>query len=251
MTSLTRIQGDMQAYLLRGERDVEAHVTGTQRVPIETRLGIYRHAYSARLVEALRANHPAMVKLLGQAQFDELGYAYVASHDSHSFSVRHYGHEFFMVMPTDFLKELGRWEWTIAEVFDAADAPPITAASLTSIAPEEWSELSFGFHPSMRRLTLSTNAPRVWKALTEGKEPPTPGNLEATTWLLWRQDLRTFYRSLGADEATMLDGAIHGTAFGDLCTGLCVHCTEDEAPARAAGFLRQWIESGLIGEVHR
>lgn len=249
MTSLARVQGAMQAFLLRGDRDVETQVVGTQRVPIETRLEIYRHAYGARLVEALGANYPAMAKLLGDAQFEELAYAYVASHDSHAFSVRQYGHEFSNAMPTDFLQELARWEWTIADVFDGADATPVTAASLTSIAPEEWSELRFGFHPSTRQLKLSTNAPQVWKELTADTEPPAPATLEATTWLLWRHELRTFYRSLGRDEAQMLDGATHGTSFGDLCTTLCVHCTEDEAPARAAGFLRQWIESGLIVEV--
>jgi hypothetical protein len=251
MTSLARIQGDMQSFLLRGDRDVEAQVVGTQRVPLETRLDIYRHAYGARLVEALRAHYPAMAKLLGDAQFDELGHAYVASHDSHSFSVRQYGKDFSSGMPTDFLQELARWEWTIADVFDAADATPVTVAALVGIEPEEWSELRFGFHPSTRQLTLSTNAPQVWKALTDDQEPPAPATLEATTWLLWRHDLRTFYRSLGKEEAQMLDGSIHGTGFGDLCTNLCVHCTEDEAPARAAGFLRQWIESGLIVETHR
>ena len=251
MKSLTRIQDDMQAFLLRGDRDVEAQVVGTQRVPVETRLGIYRHAYAARLVDALRANYPAMAKLLGEAQFDELGHAYVASHDSHSFSVRQYGNEFSSAMPTDFLQELARWEWTIADVFDAADAAPVTAASLVGIAPEEWSDLGFSFHPSTRPLTLATNAPQVWKALTDDAGPPAPASLEATTWLLWRHELRTFYRSLGKDEAQMLDGAIKGTGFGDLCARLCVHCTEDEAPARAAGFLRQWIESGLIVAVHR
>jgi hypothetical protein len=251
MKSLTRIQEDMQAFLLRGDRDVEAQVVGTQRVPVETRLGIYRHAYAARLVDALRANYPAMAKLLGEGQFDELGHAYVASHDSHFFSVRQYGNEFSSAMPTDFLQELARWEWTIADVFDAADAAPVMAASLVGIAPEQWSDLHFSFHPSARRLTLVTNAPQVWKALTDDAEPPAPASLEATTWLLWRHELRTFYRSLGKDEAQMLDGAVDGTGFGDLCARLCVHCTEDEAPARAAGFLRQWIESGLIVAVHR
>jgi hypothetical protein len=250
MTSLARIQGDMQAFLLRGDRNIEAQVVGTQRVPIETRLEIYRHAYGARLVEALGANYPAMAKLLGTAQFEELAYAYVASHDSRSFSVRQYGDELSKIVPTDFLHELACWEWMIAEVFDAADAGPLTAAALVDIAPEAWSELRFGFHPTTRRLTLSTNAPQVWKALTDGTPPPALASVQATTWLLWRHELRTFYRSLDKDEAQMLDGAIQGTSFGDLCANLCVHCTEDEAPARAAGFLRQWIESGMIVEVH-
>jgi hypothetical protein len=31
-----------------------------------------------------------------------------------------------------------------------------------------------------------------------------------------------------------------------MCAVMCAHFPEDEAPAEAAGFLRGWIESGMI-----
>jgi len=250
MSTLSQTQGDLQEFLLRGDASVEAHVVGTERVPIATRLGIYRHAYRARLIDALRANYPALAKLLGDERFARLGAAYVDAHDSHFSSIRHYGDALAASVATPFLAELAQWEWTIADVFDAADAVPVTVATLASIAPEEWSELCFAFHPSTRRLSLTSNATQVWKALTGDAEPPTPRtDVEPTAWLLWRQDLRTLYRSASAAEAQMIDGAITGRSFGELCTDLCVHCTEDEAPARAASFLREWVESGLIVDV--
>jgi hypothetical protein len=252
MTSLSRVQGDMQEFLLRGDPSVEAHVVGTERVSVATRLGIYHHAYRARLVEALCANYPAMVRLLGAEQFAQLGATYIDARDSRTFSVRHYGDELSTFVKTPFLVDLARWEWTIAEVFDAADATPLSVKSLASIPPEGWSDIRLGFHPSMRRLSLSSNAVQVWKALTSDAEPPEPrSDVEPTTWLLWRQDLKTLYRSLSVPEAQMVGGAVAGRSFGDLCSDLCVHCTEDEAPARAAGFLREWVESGLIVEVRR
>ena len=38
MSRLPQIQGDFQSYLLRGDPAIEAHVVGTERVPIATRL---------------------------------------------------------------------------------------------------------------------------------------------------------------------------------------------------------------------
>jgi hypothetical protein len=252
MSALIRTQEALQAFLLRGDESVKAQVVGTERVPIETRLGIYHHAYRVRLVEALCANYPALAKLLGAEQFAHLAVTYIDANDSRSFSIRHYGDALASFVQTSFLADLARWEWTIADVFDAADAVPVSVASLAGIAPEDWSDLHFGFHPSTRRLALASNAVHVWKAVTADSEPPTPSSdVEPTTWLLWRQEVRTLYRSLGASEAQMIDGAIGGGRFGELCTDLCLHCTEQEAPARAAGYLRSWVESGLIVEVRR
>ena len=91
MSTLARVQGDFQDYLLRGSERVEAHVLGSARVPVATRLGIYAGAYGSRLAEALAANYPALAKLLGEADFQALAAAYVRTHDSPFFSIRYYG----------------------------------------------------------------------------------------------------------------------------------------------------------------
>jgi len=65
-------------------------------------------------------------------------------------------------------------------------------------------------------------------------------------WLLWRQDLRTYFRSLQPAEVAALEAARAGQSFGELCAVLSEEIGEAEAPAKAAGFLKDWIESGLI-----
>ena len=47
MSTLAGVQGDFQEYLLRGGAAIEAHVVGTERVPVATRLGIYGGAYGS------------------------------------------------------------------------------------------------------------------------------------------------------------------------------------------------------------
>ena len=253
-TSLAHIQESFQRFLLDGDPAIEAHVVDTKRVPAATRLGIYSNAYRLRLIEALQANYPALATLLGDAEFGTLGTAYIKANPSHFFSIRYYGHRLadFLAQHASYasapvLADLARWEWAMTEAFDAADAAPIAADALAGVPPEEWAVLQFDWHPSVRRLDLAWNAPQIWKALTSGSERPQAAvQPEPVPWLLWRRDLQIFFRSLEPVEAAALDAVRGGRTFGELCESLCAHVGEEAAPAQAARFLREWIESGLI-----
>jgi putative DNA-binding protein len=255
MSQLARIQEDFQEHLLRCSDAVEAHVFGTRRVPLATRLGIYAGAYRSRLADALVSNYPALAKLLGE-DFDALASAYVSAHDSAHFSIRYYGDQLerFLASDADYagapvLAELARWEWTMGGVFDAADAAALAPEALSRVAPERWAQLRLRCHPSVRRLALSWNVPQIWQALTDEAERPQASLNEAPLeWLLWRQGLSTYFRSLSATEAAALDAARRGWPFGELCELLCEELGEAQAPAHAATLLRTWLASGLICE---
>ncbi|HSY05476.1 MAG TPA: DNA-binding domain-containing protein [Steroidobacteraceae bacterium] len=254
MSALTRVQGDFQDYLLRGERAIETHVLGTARVPVATRLGIYGAAYRSRLAEALASNFPALAQLLGPEDFATLAAGYVQSHDSPYFSIRYYGSDLpqFLATHADYaavpvLAELAHWEWAMAETFDAADAAPLTHDALAHIAPGAWAQLRFRWHPSVRRLDLSWNVPQLWQALTDGSERPAADLSSAPiAWLLWREQLGTYFRSLPPEEAAVLDAALRGWPFGELCESLCAELGATAAPARAAAVLSSWVAAGLI-----
>jgi hypothetical protein len=254
VAKLGQVLEDFQAHVLHGDPGIEQHVRGTERVPVATRLAIYRDAYGARLIEALATAYPVLAELLGEHDFDELGAAYVQAHDSPFFSIRHYGHElpgFLATHPryaaAPVLSELARWEWTLAEVFDAADGEPIDADTLAQIPPESWAELRFTWHPALRRLQLAWNAPQIWKAASSGDERPAPRLEPAPVeWLLWRCNLKTYFRSLSTAESAALDAARHDGSFGELCELLSRYVEAAQAPAQAAAFLRTWLAAGLI-----
>ncbi len=254
VSDLARIQGEFQEYLLRGTRAIEARVAGSASFALETRLGIYAGAYGSRLIDALESSYPALAALLGEQDFQALGAEYVRAHDSPYFSIRNYGDALEEFLRTDagyadvpLLAELARFEWTLGAVFDAADAEPLTAAALARVAPADWAELRFTFHPSVRRVALAWNAPQLWKALTEGGERPQLELAAAPVeWLAWRQDLRTWFRSLAAAEAAALDAARAGRGFGELCELLAATHGAHQAPAEAAALLAVWLGAGLI-----
>jgi hypothetical protein len=261
VSRLPEIQEAFQHFLLEGKAEISAHVLGTNRVPVETRLGIYGDAYKARLSEALEASFPVLAQLLGEHDFQELASRYVSGHESTFFSIRYYGDrmaEFLATHPqyakAPLLCELARWEWAMAEAFDAADADPIGPEAFGQISPEEWEQLRFEWHPSVQVLHLEWNVPQIWKTVTEGPADETPSEgteplLEPSSWLIWRRDLQIFFRPLVPMEAVSIEASRAGQSFGELCMALCEHLEETESSRQAAGFLRGWVESGLISSI--
>jgi hypothetical protein len=254
VSALANLQTEFQDYLLRGQRAVEAQVVGSARVPVATRLAIYGNAYSSRLVEALATNFPALAALLGEADFERLAADYVRTHDSRFFSIRYYGDELerFLATHADYaeapvLAELARWEWTLGGVFDAPDAAALGRAALAGVPPAQWAQLRFAWHPSVRRVALSWNVPQLWQALTAGSErPPATLSAQPLEWLLWREQVSSYFRSLPHPESVALDAALRGRSFGELCELLAAELGEQAASAQAATLLGGWIDAGLI-----
>ncbi len=256
--SLAAIQALLQAHVLEGERAIEPHVIGTSLQDVAARLEIYSSAYRARLTEALASNYPALAKLLGTHDFGTLADIYIAAHVSRRPSIRYYGdalpeflatHSRYRDVPL--LVELASWEWSMTEVFDAADASAIGIETLARVPPGEWAELRFTFHPAVRQLDLSWNVPPLWKALTSDQPRPAPELApEPRAWLQWRGGVQVLFRSLDAVEALALRAVIGGRSFGEMCTGICDLIGETEAPVRAAAHLRGWVDAGLITGIH-
>jgi hypothetical protein len=258
VTRLTQLQDAFQSFLLHGDGSIHSDVVGTARVPVETRLGIYGDGYRLRLIEALQVSFPVLANLLGEADFQTLAARYVSAHESSFFSIRYYGDRLAQFLATDpdyssapLLSELAGWEWAMAAVFDAADAEPVGIGAFAALAPEDWARLSFGCSPSVQVLELEWNVPALWKAVTEDTAHPEPTlAAKPVSWLLWRSDLQIYFRVLADEEAAVLAGAGAGQTFGELCELLCAHFEEHEASVHAAGFLRGWVESGLIVSTH-
>ena len=236
MSRLSKTQDAFQQFLLCGDSTIDSHVVG--------RLFIYGDAYRLRLIEALEHSFPVLRQLLGEAEFQAMAAKYVAAHESTYFNIRWYGENFLADGPP-LLAEMARWEWAMAHAFDAADADPLLTSDLAEVAPEEWAELRFDWSPSVQVLVLEWNVPQLWKAVTEGGERPEP-SLEPATYLIWRRELQIYFRPLSPEEAAAVAASLAGHSFGELCVLLCEHLDESEASQHAAGYLRGWVESGLL-----
>jgi len=255
---LRELQLDMQRHLLGEESRVTSAIVDAPPLPAADRLAIYRNAYQVRLIDALHETYPVLHGLLGDEAWVELGQAYVAAHPSVFRSIRWYGRELpeYLAASAPFsdapiLAEVALLEWTLAEVFDAADAQALARAALSAVEPSAWGSLRLGFHPSLRRLSLSWNSTAVWKAMSQEETPPRPEMGPAPmAWLLWRQNLQNYFRSMTAIESTALDSALRGRNFAQICEDLGAFLPQDEIPAAAASLLGAWADSGIIVKVY-
>ena len=255
MSALAGLQRDLQRHVLSGDAAIVNAVNDTPAVPVATRLNIYSNAYRIRLADALAANMPRLKELLGEEQFGAVAGAYVDAHPSRFASIRWFGDRLARVLAQShpsqpWLAELARWEWALAASFDATDASAVGVECLAAIAPGDWAELRLQFHPSVQYLELATNAQALFKALSEEQQPPQPAVLASPQpWLLWRQDLKTQYRSLDAAESAGLRVTLARGTFGAMCEVLCEWHDADEVPLAAAGMLKRWIVEELLVRV--
>jgi hypothetical protein len=251
---LRQLQREMQEGLLGEERAIEAHIADTPPLTKEARLGIYRHAYATRLIEALREYYPVLHQILGDEDFAALGSAFVRAHPSVHRSIRWYGREVaaFLRLEPPFaeqpiLAEIACFEWRLADSFDSADEGILDRGALASVEPAEWAHLTFRFHPSVQRLSFEWNTVAVWKAMSAEEAPPAPErSAEAVEWLIWRRELENYFRSLDSVEATALDAALQGRSFAEVCGALALEVPDDEVPLRAASLIATWLDGGLL-----
>lgn len=249
------LAGQQQAFAALLTGDGEPAATGLLRrlTGQPPRIDVYRHAYRARLVEALRSNFPVLHRVLGDEAFAELALAYLARQPSRQPSIRWFGHALPAwlaahpgALPHPALADLAAMEWALGTSFDAADAAPLAFAELAARTPEAWPEARFAGHPSVALLTLGWAVEPIWQALTEDEDAATgePQSLEHRL-LVWRQGLETRWRSLPADEAALLAACLSGEPFMALC-GQAAQARGDAAPAWVASALRRWVDDGLL-----
>ncbi len=253
--SLGDLQRAFQDYLLVTSDAFQAAVRDTQKADRITLLDVYRDGYALRLIEALTTDYPGLVAMAGPADFDHVARAYIATHPSRHPSVRWFGRGLadFMATTAPYSAapaavEMVRFEWALGEAFDSPDVTPIAADALMALPPDAWETLSFTTLPSLRRSTFEYEVAQAWQRRDEVE----PGNLEVAraeapvTWAIWRPERVSNFRSLDPDEALMLAALVAGRSFPELCEAVAPLTGDDQAPARAAGLLRAFVEGGMI-----
>lgn len=254
---LARLQEDFQSYLLLHDPRMTEQVIGTVKASAGERLTIYSNAYRLRLLEALETDFLTLHSLVGDAEFDRLGRAYIEAHPSEHPSLRWFGRNmsvFLREIPPyaaqPVLAEIAAFEWAQGEVFDVEDKASIDIEQIGALAPDAWPIMRLTFHPSVRRMALDWNTVAIWSAIDKQESPPAPERTASPIlWLLWRSDLRIHWRSLGADEAWAIDAGFEGGNFGEICAGLCNWVEESSVAFHAAGMLKRWVVDGLIARV--
>jgi hypothetical protein len=151
MSTLARFQEDFASALFRA--DSAAHETW-QAQPA---FAVYRNTVMKGCIDALEANYPSVLRLVGRDWFRSACALYVESQPPSDGALLHYGQAFADFLqrfePADeltYLPDVARLDryWTEAHV--AADGATVDAAQLASLSPQELAACRLAPHPAAR-----------------------------------------------------------------------------------------------------
>jgi hypothetical protein len=255
--NLKQLQQNFKNHLFNQDSLITQHIVSDQ-LSSEFRLGLYANAYTTRLVEVLEGDYPVLQTLMGEDAFLELCHAYIHTHPSTYPSLRWFGQhlaEFVKQCRPDtdeaYLAELATFEWVLVDAFNASDQPAVGENEVARIPPDKWPVLSFEFHPSVHSFQYQWNVLPVWQSHKQRKALPSPEKLpQLQTCLVWRQDLKTLFRTLEPDEARLFAAANQGDNFSQLCEILSEWMQDaEQIPLRAVSLLKAWISQELVADI--
>lgn len=253
--SLAELQARFQAAVVDGADEVLALIPPNSRTTNAVLLGVYRHAYAARLVEVVRSAYPILAGRMGAEAFERMARRYVALYPSRHANARWYASDVpellaqgeFQASPD--LHEIAQLERQLDLAFDAADAPVLDLAALAQHPPETWGQLVFVPHPSVALLMLQTNAFDIWRAMRAGNTPPQLLHLpQRRAYLVCRSEGTPTIRLLEDEERMLWMEAAGGKSFGGLAEMAATYDEPDTAALRVAQYLNGWLSSGLISK---
>jgi hypothetical protein len=252
MISLQEMQQEFLGYLLDESRTgIVEQVVSTPQRPAQKRLHYYANGYRLRLKEVLRSDYERLHAYVGDELFEQLMDVYIDRYPSRYTSLRDYGqHMLGLVLtmePFEQLPEVAeitRVEQAFNHSFDALDRDPVTWQQFAQLEPEAWPGLKFEFHGSVQLIAQRYNSFDIWQALSREQVPPEKSQQQAV-WVIWRQELVSRYRSLDEIEQCVLETAISGEDFAQVCENLLPLCG-DETAQQAIACLQQLTHDGMI-----
>jgi hypothetical protein len=250
--------------------DVEQVISPSQQQSSVERLEIYAQAYFARLSECLRAEFPMTVEAIGEELFDEFAVEYLQRYPSQSYTLDHLGANFARFLsetrPTagdedtdqdthawlDFLPDLARLEWNLAEVFDGPGAEqlaPLGHDALSAIPPECWSDIRLVPVPCLRIVAFDFPIDDYYRGL-RAKQSPLPPARSATWLAITRRDYVVRHYPLSATEAALLTNLVAGLPLGESIERAAPTDGDlDRFAVQLRGWFQHWSAEGFFQRV--
>lgn len=147
--------------------------------PSDGGLAIYHHHRRANFANALALSFPVLERLVGETFFRRLAEDHQQRHPSRSGDLHPSGatlpdtlRERWPEGDYAFLADVAALEWAWQHAFVAADATPLAADDLTSIATERWPALRFALHPSLTLLESRWPIFTLWERHRDRTQEP-------------------------------------------------------------------------------
>jgi hypothetical protein len=164
-----RLEG-FAAALMDPALAVPPGLVGPDGEPSPRRFAVYRNNVIVGLVGALKANYPAVCRIVGEEFFDAMARVFVVSEPPNSPILLDYGAGFadFIwgfepVADLPYLADVARLERAWLESYHAPEAKPLGPDALAAIPGDEVAGLTLSLHPSLRQVWSKFPVLTIWR----------------------------------------------------------------------------------------
>lgn len=233
-------------------------VRSDARLDATARLDVYADMYFYRLRDCLAEDYPKLAAWLGEARFHNLVTDFLLAHPPAHFSLRELGRPLAPFLETHALAEefpgsadLARLEWARADVFDAADAAPLSREHLLehgATAPEIFRVKRIA---ALRLLRVAAGTLPLWRQLESGVAAADAPRGAPHGVLVWRRNETILHRSLAPDEDAWLRAlGPQGATLAELGERALAEqpggATPEAAARRLSERLGLWAQDGIL-----
>lgn len=227
------------------------------RLVAQPGFAVYRNTVMKGCIDALQANYPAVVRLMGEAWFRAAAALYVPAHLPRRPSLLDYGHDFADFLATfepaaeyAWLPDVARLERFWTEAHGAADALPLPPAAIAGMPPARLAVTALAPHPTARWVWFADHpCVTIWsrnRILDELATAPT----EESPKIDWHAEGVLITRPRGHVQWAPLSQS--GYAFLDACArggtlaDAAIAALDADAGADLAALMAQLLEAGAF-----
>jgi hypothetical protein len=209
----------------------------------------------------LTEDYPGLRGLVGAEVFDALLRAYLTAHPPRTPSLRDLGADLasfaegwpgFPVEAREAALEMLAYEQRFIDLFDGADAPPLDANKLASVAEDAWERARLVLHPLLARLRLAYPMHLYRLAAVDAETPPPFPERRAVWLVLYRRDRVIQYDEVDPAALALLDALATGEPLGPACERVSATLSAEDRERFAASigpWFQDWTAKGWIVDV--
>ena len=245
---------DMQEAILSGDGHMmrpEERIVPKPDFSPEEQIQSYINGYRYRLFDIVYEDYPALIKAMGQEEFNELLDKYIEDTPSQHFNVARYIDKFpeyvrEHVQP--FLYELAVLETAISRIFDFDETKVLSQGDIEGLTPESFMTQHLYPRKAMKLFAFSYPVNAYYEQYLKGDNPDTPEKSSSYVAVfrhndeMWRLDLQE-------QEYMVLSSLFSGLNVGEALSAVLPENDNEEQVMHNVGqWFSRWMSNGLLAK---
>lgn len=218
----------------------------------EPGLSVYRNTIAKGCVDALAANFPTVMTMVGEDWFRAAATLFARAAPPTHAALLDYGEDFPAWLDRfppardlPYLSGVAHLDRLWTEALFAADAPALSAAAFTSLPPEGLAGARVALHPTVRFAAFEAGLPSLWTGVRDGRDDLALCD-SAEGVLISRSGASVAYRVIGPADCAFLAACSLGQPLAEAIDRAAAADPEADLQTLFAALIADGVFSGLI-----